>query len=169
MKKIERQVRSPEGTLFQDLLIGLAFAPEGVVMAATEQPKLFLAAAEYRMSRYRERSQFEMALKKAEAEYSIELRHNAKASGERVTEGHIAEQVLVNKLLASRRETLAEVEEREEFAKLLLEAYRMRRECLRIVSDLVGAEIAMTKAVAAGSERAQELRRTIASKYRGAD
>jgi hypothetical protein len=171
MKKVTKQVVEEREPSYRDevalLLEQLDFSPDNVLAASSEQPGLFLQAIDYRMKAMRSNSQAKMALELSEADVSSSLRKEAKAIGDKTTESALSEQVMLNKSIQVLSKQKRDAEEQDEFAKLLLEAFRMRRDCLRIVGDLAKSEMA-TKAYFDESE--DKLRRTkeqLKQKYPG--
>jgi hypothetical protein len=55
----------------------------------------------------------------------------------------------------------------EEFAKSLLEAYRMRHQCLRLASDLFYADISAGRAAESSVSRLTRARQDLRSRYPG--
>lgn len=151
----------------EDLLARLDFSPEAVVTAAAEQPILFLKAARYRVTRMRNRLQAAMQCEEVRADKAMALRSNARSSGERITEGAIAELLTVSPAVKNAQDVANTATEEEEFAKLLLEAFRHRRDCLKVIGDLTGAERAVRMLHEASTEKLQQSRRALEGKYPG--
>jgi len=154
-------------TELDELISSLDFMPENVVQAAAEQPKLFLRAADYRMAKYRKYVQAEGRLEAERAATSLRLREQARLNGERLTENHIAELLTVDDNLRRLRAEVESAREADEYAKLLLEAYRMRRDCIRVVAELSSAELAMARIVEEGREALHKAKKALAEKYPG--
>lgn len=149
-----RDKYSPKGsTVVEDLLRSLDFSPEDVVRSAALQPRLFMQAAEYRMGTYRNRTTAKMQRDVTRAEQSRIFREAAREAGEKTTEAGVEAALLLDPKVIAVEADYAAADEAQEFAWLLVEAYRQRRDCLRIASDLVGAEFAMQRAVSAGAEK----------------
>jgi hypothetical protein len=55
----------------------------------------------------------------------------------------------------------------DEYSKLVVEAFRMRRDSLRIVGDLVRDEISIVRAVEQSAEKVQETRRKLKERFPG--
>ncbi len=147
------------------MLANIDFSPENVVATAAAQARLFLEAADYRMDCYRKRQMAETRLERQRVQEAQELRQKAKEIGEKTTEANVAEMVSYNPEIRQLQDTLFMAEESEEASKLLLEAYRMRRDCLRVVAELVSSELAMGKVVAAEREKMTNVKRRLAEKY----
>lgn len=155
------------GPSAESLLKHLDFSPEDVVRSASLQPRLFMQAAEYRMEKFRARTTAKMHRDVVKAEQSLQLREEARNAGEKITEAIVEASLLkVPEVLEAEAEYAA-ADEAQEFAWLLVEAYRQRRDCLRIVSDLVGAEFAMQKAAAAGAEKIASVKDKLRKKWPG--
>lgn len=160
--------RSPlADTKLERLLRKLDFSAETVAEAATEQPRLFFEAAEYRVDKMRQYLQLEMDVARIRADRSLAERKHARDNEQRITEGNLAELLTVNPKVIELQNQLAEAEANNEYAKLLLEAYRHRRDCLSVVERLTGAERAMQKLVDANLEEMRKVRRNLEGKYPG--
>ena len=142
----------------------LAYTVETVLSAAVEQAVLFGAAANYRVVKMRARAAAEIELERIRADVELTIRKQARDTDEKVTEGHIKALLTANKTVQYQQNRVAEAEAEDEYAKLLLEAYRHRRDSLEVVGQQSGAERAMSRMV---EEGLQESRRELREKYRG--
>lgn len=163
---MKKQIPS-ESSLVGRLLKALDFSPENIVQSASEQPRLFMQAAEYRMEKYRARITAKMHRDAVSAAMSLGMREDARTAGTRITEGQLDAMLLTNIQISRVEREYAEADAEQEYAWLLIEAYRQRRDCLKIVADLVGTEIAMQKAVAAGAEKIASVRDNLRKKWPG--
>jgi hypothetical protein len=152
-------------SLVERLLKALDFSPENVVQSASEQPRLFMQAAEYRMEKYRARVAAKMHRDAVSAAISLSIREDARQVGERTTEAQLEAMLLTNVKVSHVEQEYATADAEQEHAWLLMEAYRQRRDCLKIVADLVGTEIAMQKAVAMGAEKMTSVRSKLRDKW----
>lgn len=148
------------------LIEALDFAPEDVVEAAVKQPSLFLDAADYRVEAMRRRINAESAYEVAKASQAHELRTDAKETGEKITENSISEALLCNTKLQEFSVALSRSQESEEFAKLLLEAFRMRRDAIRVLADLSGQVMSAERAKELGMQEMQAVRERLKERYR---
>lgn len=152
------------------LLNKLDFSVEEVSRAAQEQPKLFLTACRFRIQRMRRRSSAEARLESKRAEIGLRIRQKYRSTGDKITEAQLASMILRNSEVGELRERFSRAEEEEEFCKLLLEAFRMRRDAVRIVSEQALAEMNLGTR-AAGMVRETEdlrsLRYRLSRKYPG--
>lgn len=124
-----------------DLVDRLAFAQEETQSAAVEQAKLFMAAATYRISKMKERQEAEAEFDDARTDKSVGLRKTNAASGKKgLTEKSIAELVDRDPTVRSCRDRALEAKRKEEWAKLLLEAYEHRRSTIRVLTQFAYIE-----------------------------
>ena len=145
----------------------LEFLPEDILNAAAEQPRLFMDAVEYRVQRMDRRIQAEAAMKHMQAERSLEIREEQAASADRITENKITAMLATDVDLQQTVQAFNQEERGEEYAKLLLEAYRMRRDCLRIISNLTRDEMSLQRAAEANAEKIASTRQRLRDKFPG--
>jgi hypothetical protein len=150
-----------------ELLANLEFSPESVVTAACEQPKFFVQAVEYRMLTYGAATRARMAFDSGEAARALDLRHQARISGDKMTEGNLKELLLTDEAVMELDRLQHAAEEEEEWAKLLVEAFRMRRDCLKIVGELVGQEQATRQYYENSADKMTRAREDLKRKYPG--
>ncbi len=122
-------------TNLQALLDGLNFEELAIAEAALSQPRLFVACANYRIKLLRERKAAEASLKSLVTRQSIRLRAKYKGMGEKLTEAELKNLLTRNQFIKSAEVELADLETEEEYAKLLLEAYRMRKDALQVIAQ----------------------------------
>jgi hypothetical protein len=94
-----------------------------------------------------------MELERLKADVELTIRNNAAVLGEKITEGGIKAHVISNPMVQKGQSDLAEAETEEEYSKLLLEAYRHRRDSLEVVGQQSGAERALSRMVQEGTEQ----------------
>lgn len=145
----------------------LDFEPTQVVDAAAENPSLFLRAANIRIEQMRKRNQAKAAREERRAEVALHLRQDARETGERITESAIEQMLLVNPTIKPLSEALERAEEAEEYAKLLVEAFRMRRDCLKIISETAREEYNLQRAAEHGALKMREQRELLKKRYPG--
>jgi hypothetical protein len=128
----------------EDLLDRLYFPEEEIQQAVLEQAKLFLAAADYRVKKMTARQSAAYALERLRAGYSLQVRKKfqaANAGGKRnVTEGYIKDTLERVEAINSAQEVLGQAESLEEWSKLVLEAYKQRRDVLKILAQFAFVE-----------------------------
>lgn len=151
------------------LLKKLTLEDTTIVPDSLEQPSLFLEAGRLRVQKMRARVSAEMELKLAKAQVYLDARKGAEAAGTKATETTLDNQVLVNPKVRKLATRFTVAQEEEEFADLLVQAYRMRRDALRILADMAQVELSLAQGQArrasqtAGLEEAKEKLR---GKYR---
>ena len=122
-----------------EIINGLKIVAENIDDEAVMQPLLFVDAARYRVAKMRIRAQAETALGQISSELGLSVR--ARGSGDtRITNDYIKSKVQKHSRYRVAQEELQEAEQKEEFAKLILEAYRMRRDAIKIVAESQAAE-----------------------------
>lgn len=129
----------------KQLLAALDFSDEEVVEVSKQQPMLFMEAVRFRVQSMRERTVCEAKLLAAKSTLGGKFRTKLKEGGEKVTEGQVQERIGRDKDIRAMEEELAESEQAEEWSKLLLEAFRMRRDAMKVVADVIGAEMYISK------------------------
>lgn len=136
VKYIEQEVD------LHDLIDTLDFSDEDIESAATQQPGLFLEAARFRVQKMRQRAQAEFRLDLAAANRAVQLREIKSEDGKKVfTEPAIKERVMKTKKVRIIRRKMERAFEAEEFGKLLVEAFRQRKDAIKIVMDSRLAEV----------------------------
>jgi hypothetical protein len=123
-----------------DIINSLAIVAENIDEEAIMQPMLFVDAARYRVAKMRVRAQAETALDQITGELGLTIRARGSDSSERITNDYIKSRVQKHPKFRRLQTELQQAEQKEEFSKLLLEAYRMRRDALRIVAESQAAE-----------------------------
>ncbi len=115
------------------LIAALAVLDENILAEAARMAKLFGKAAEYRVDKMRIRMQADAALEICDAK--LTLMYRARGSGKGKTEAYFKARTTLHprhRRLATAKETALQ---REELAKLILDAYRMRRDAIKIIAD----------------------------------
>lgn len=116
------------------LIESLSVVDENILAVAAGQPLLFVEASRYRVAKMRQRSRAEAALEACASELGLRFR-TPTGNEQRITEGYVKTRLLKHPRYRQMKEEVDRAEEREEFAKLLLEAYRMRRDAIKIIAD----------------------------------
>lgn len=149
----------------QSLLDALDLTPETVLKAAGEQPVLFMDAARYRVGRMERRVRAKAVLETGKAECALRMRREAEDNGEKITEGKIGNLIDADAVIITLRANYEDAEVEDEFSKLLLEAFRVRRDCIRVISDLTGAERAIESLRTKETVELDKARRKARDKY----
>ena len=152
------------------LLEGLDFSDSLVVQAAIQQGQLYAKASTYRIKLWRRRASTKTLLKSLEITTRQRLREEAAARKEKIPVNVLADMVHEDPEVKRLTQKLDDLESQEEWAKLLLGAYQMRKDSLRIVSDMVRLEETVGK-VRVGDvsslEDIQKVKAKLRKKYPG--
>ena len=149
------------------LLRSLDFQPETVVDAAVVNSRLFIEAAEYRMLCRGKLDDAKMQLEQARAEKSLSIRHRASVVGDKITEGGIEAKLTVDPEIMALTTALRTAERHDEYSKMLVEAYRMRRDCVDIVSRFTRDEMNRRAIQQETESTLTDIRRKLKEKYPG--
>jgi hypothetical protein len=138
----------------KELARRLAVVDENILVEAARQPTLFLDASRLRVAKMRLRSAAELSAEVIEARVWLHERARADASGEkpRVTDTYVNQRVKRHPRVREAKEQLGALKATEELSKLLLEAYRMRRDGIKIIHE---AQLAEGRAGSGQLERAK--------------
>jgi HD superfamily phosphodiesterase len=123
------------------LLRKIDFTPDNVVEAAAINSVLYVDAITYRLKCLEEKSQATMNAKRVRAETELGIRKKAKANDEKITENYISALLTIDPGVeeATKLENKADIY--DEYSKQICDVFRMRRDCLKIVGDLVKQEL----------------------------
>ena len=147
------------------LLGKVDFAPETIVETAAHQSVLFVEAIQYRLSQLELKSSAKMDWERERAECELRIRQQAKVNDEKITEGHIAAKLLLDKAVSDKAAKLARAEILDAYSKLVVEAFEMRRDCLQIIKGLVKDEYSMQAAMESGAEKMRETRKKLRDRF----
>ena len=121
-------------------LIGkLPLVDENILAEAAKQPILFIEAARYRVTAMRVRAKAVAELEARKSTLALRIRAK-KTSARSITENAIKETVESQKSVIALRDRVEKAYALEEFSKLILEAYRQRRDAIRIIGETQIAE-----------------------------
>lgn len=149
------------------LLGRIEFQPENVVSAAAENSMLFAEAIQYRVDCLRKRNAARMCYERLRAQTDSEIRAEARDANLKITNPEVEAMLTLNTALEEENRRFLHAEEEEEYSKLLVEVFRMRRDCLRIVENATREEVTFQRAAEEGAERAQEIRRRLRERFSG--
>lgn len=159
-KPIKRSSVPTKETTLPQLLESLSFSREGLQKAVLDQAPLFMEAASYRVAKMKNRQDAEAALDEMRRTMSLKIREdNAGKKGltERFINDFIEDQASVKEA----RRKLEQSERVEELSKLLIEAYRHRKDSLRILAGFYFGDDPMRVGVA--DTTARERRKRLAA------
>jgi hypothetical protein len=149
-----------------DLMNNLNFSDEQTADAAKIQPHLFMLAATFRVQKQRRKLRYEAKLKVVRSQLAKKIRIELTELGQRVTDKQVEETI-------SRKHEVRDIEDKlnqciveEEWSKLLIEALRARSSSLKIVSELIGAEVYVSRKME-GADDLDDVRRRLKEKYPG--
>lgn len=151
----------------QELLKKLDFQPQNVLDAAANNPGLFKLAIDFRLECLRRRNQMKMQYEQTSAEKELAIRKEARETRTKITNDEVTALLLVDKVVAASRRQFEAADEMDEYSKLVVEAFRMRRDSLRIVEDLVKDEMGLQRAVEQTAEKVAETRRKLYERFPG--
>jgi hypothetical protein len=121
------------------------FEDEEVEHAARTLPKCFFEAARYRVRILRKRQMLEQKLDASRVDAAIATRHRASTGGTKITEAGIKEVVEGDEDVRTNVAAVKDAQQLEEFAKLLVECFRMKKSAVQVVASLAGAERAVER------------------------
>jgi len=160
MKKPPQRLTAGEVDI-KRLLRKLDFQDTEVVAAAQEQSILFFEASKLRTQKARIRMNREAIVDLVKSEVLLSERATLMEAGESFTMGSLNAQVTVHSDYQKATRRLRMAIEEEEAAKLLLDAYKHRRDALKIVLEQNRAELGI------GSINLKALRDLLYQKYPG--
>jgi hypothetical protein len=108
-----------------------------------------------------------MAWEKIRAEKELKIREDTRANGNKLTEGNIDALLLTNTIVEDFAKKLARTETLDIYSQLVVEAFRMWRDCLRIVENMVQSEYSMGRSIEAAAEKTKESRRRLKDRFPG--
>ena len=149
------------------LLGQIDFSPDNVVQAAAVNSVLFVDAVGYRYDTLSKRTAAKMLMEQITAGKDLDLRKEARAKGDKITERQIETNLTLDPDVAEAQKNYSKAEELDEYMKLVVEAFRMRRDCLQIVAGLVRNEMSGQAAYEAGAEKLAPMRKRLRDQFPG--
>ncbi len=107
-----------------------------------------------------------MLYESTRAARAIEIRKTAAENGEKLTEEGLKNLLACDRTLQQIQKSLLRAEEKDEYAQLLLEGYRMRRDSIDAIARLAGGEIAMQRSMDIATHKVRDARAKLSEKYR---
>lgn len=158
------------------LIEDLDFPEEELETAALHQAALFERASRFYIRAMRHTLQLKSALQEREARLSLAIRkvaqEEAAAAGKSrsASEAQISARVKSSKTIAEGYVKLHQAETDEEYLRLLLDAFKMRRDTIRVLAELrrsdMGESVVKAKEISA-SEAAQEVTEKLKKRWPG--
>lgn len=163
----KQKVREEADQPMRELISKLAFTPDNVIGAASEQAVLFHKAVELRLVALHNYLYAKSNLATVRAATGLAFRAQAREADERITEGFLEAKVLMDPSVAVAQTALQEAEVKDESAKLLLEAYRMRRDSFKVIGEWRGSDLRAQQAHELGVTTLEEAGRNLSLRYPG--
>jgi hypothetical protein len=147
------------------LLDLVPFSPEEVVDAGCGNTALYVDAIRYRLRCLETASNAKRIWETACAEKDLQLRQQARAAGEKITEGYIDAKILLDKKIARLAEEHEQAEVYDEYSKLIVKVFEMRRDMLHTVSQMVCREYPAVKMAEQAADRMEVERRKLRKRF----
>ncbi len=149
------------------LLDKVDFDPADVVTAAATNSVLYVDAINYRLECLTNKAEATLASKRAWAEAELVVRDAAKARDEKITEGHVKAILTTDEIVSAAERAKEETEALEEYSKLVVKVFEMRRDCLQIVSKWTHEEMRLGAITDAAREDLMATRDKARSRFPG--
>lgn len=148
------------------LLKALDFDEAQAVEAASKQPRLYFQASQLRVQFMRKRIMLQSRTDIIKARLSLQVRAELIAKGEKPIAALVSAGVLTHPDYEAHLVKLERAREKEEAAKMLVEAFRQRRDALKIVGDQNRAEFGAIRRIR-DMDSLAELKAKLKRKYPG--
>ena len=149
------------------LLDHIDFSADNVVGAAVKQAPLFVTAIDYRLQCLEQKSAAKMAWERANADAELKIRKDSRANGDKLTDGNIDAMLLLDPVVSDYAKKLSRAETLDAYSQLVVESFRMRRDCLRIVEGMTRDEYSLGRAAESAAEKTKDARRKMKEKFPG--
>jgi hypothetical protein len=147
------------------LLDLVPFSPEGVVDAACGNTALYVDAIQYRLRCLERASSAKRTWETACAEKDLRLRQQARTAGDKITEGQIDAKILLDKRIARLAEEHERAETHDEYSKLIVKVFEMRRDMLQTVGMMVSREYPIARMAEQAADRMRRERRKLRERF----
>jgi hypothetical protein len=149
------------------LLAKLDFQPENLILEAAGQASLFKQAADYRIACYRDLAASEMNLDVARAQKELDTRAEAEALDKKITENGVKARLEVDQDVSAFRAKYNKARERDEYSKLVAEAFRMRSKMIEVVQFMSVQDPTLRQSsVDAANRQLDKVKSELRAKYR---
>lgn len=169
VKRVPATEETPRRSPVLELLDKLAFSSDDVIGAEEQTPLLFREAIDLRYQTLDAKFAAKRAWEVKQAERSLAIRQEAKAAGEKMTEGLVDAMLLLDPEVAPLAAERDRAEAADEYLKLVVEAFRIRRDSLDVIGYLVRGEMSVQRAVEANAEKVRVTRDKLRNKYPGGE
>jgi hypothetical protein len=160
-----QRTRPPAVVDVVGLLDKVDFEPENVVAASATNSVLYVDAINYRLQCLTRKADAEMASKRAWAEAELVVRDAAKRNDDKITEGHVKALLNTDPVVMDAARELADAEAFDEYSKLVVKVFEMRRDCLQIVSKWTHEEMRVQGVADAAREELRSTRDKARSRF----
>jgi hypothetical protein len=155
----------PKISAVAKLLQAVDFSAESIVEAAANNSALFADAAEFRLDCLFKRADAKAAYERIAAETEMRVRRDAAKLDEKLTEAGCSAKVKLDSKVAAAREAYDKADALDEYSKLITDLFRMRRDCLEIVKDMVRSEISAQASIESQRDKLTRYRRDLKEKF----
>lgn len=125
-----------DSTELAQALERLEITAEQLEQEALDQPRLFSFLASYYQTAFRQMLRAKARLEERQAHLGLVYRKQARQVKTRITEAQIRDLVVQSTSVMRYQKRFDLARAREAYAKLLLDAYKMRRDAIRTIADL---------------------------------
>jgi hypothetical protein len=158
----------------EELLELVSFSPEGALEAACGNTTLYVDAIRFRLKCLEDASAAKQAYEQKHAEKELALREElerkrASAPGKAaaIREGYITNLLETDRVLMRLYELRQRADVQEEFSKMVVKVFEMRRDMLETVGGMVGRELAHSKLAEQAAAEMAEQRRKLKQRFPG--
>lgn len=150
-----------------ELLDLVPFTAETVMDAVVGNTALYVAAIRFRLQCLEKASDAKRAWEQARAEADLEIRQDARDTGEKITEGLIAAKLLVDDDVSKLAKEHQRAEVYDEYSKLIVRVFEMRRDMLQTTASLANREYPISKMAEQAAGAMSEERRKLHKRFPG--
>jgi hypothetical protein len=166
--QINAQVQHQAADVLGGLEANLRVNLDTLIEQAAEQPILLKQAADYRVECLRRKNHAEQSRDYLEAATNLKMRQDGIDNGLKISEENLKKKVIVDPEVRAANAAYSYAEEEEERARLLVEAFRHRRDMIQVIRDVAFTEVGSQKAREALVGESTAARAKALSKYPGA-
>jgi hypothetical protein len=166
MKKANHKDKERNHTVDVLALLDLVpFGPDNVMDACCGNTVLYVEAIRYRLQCLERANDAKRAWEQANAELDLKLRKDARSNGEKTTEGEIDAKILRDKAVSQLAKAHHQANIYEEYSKLIVKVFEMRRDMLETVANLVNREYPISKVAEQTATRMQRERQKLRQRF----
>lgn len=143
------------------LIAALGVTEENIFAEAARMAILFARAARYRVDTMRKKAVAEAALDACTSRLS--LMYRARPSGKGKTEAYFKARIALNPRYQRLSRAKEDANHREELAKLIIDAYKMRRDAIKVIGEHRGLENIREESMFENSRQVRKLKAVVRS------